>query len=163
MQCGCIKNIYNAYVSNNGCKELIYEDSSLWMEETGYSIPESYDVTITTPNGAVKTLDLKVGCRNKITSADLFTSNGLCLEDGIYCFEVESCGVKYKINKAFLCNTECSLSKFIALNDNLDKVVYYNSLIEAVKSNAELGNVIEANKILDYLNRQFENLNCENC
>lgn len=72
MQCGCIKNTYNAYLGSNGCKELIYEDESVWMQEDGYTIPDTYIVTITTPSNAKVDLELGVGRRNRITSADLF-------------------------------------------------------------------------------------------
>jgi hypothetical protein len=134
------------------------------MEETGYEIPSEYDVKITTPSGQVSTLSLKVGCRNKITAADLFVSkDNSCLEDGIYCFETESCGVKYKINKAYLCNLRCSLDRVIANTDNIDKYVKYSALYESIRSNAELGNKLEADKIYNYLSRELENYNCEKC
>lgn len=167
MQCSCIKNIYDVYVGHNGCKELVYEDQSVWMEEEGYAIPESYTVKVTTPSNSEVNLDLKVGCRNRITTADLFLSEEpICLEDGIYCFTTESCGVEYKLTRAYLCNIRCKIDKIIAdrqFQDNFDDIIRYKALADSVETNAKQNNVNRAQELLGFLKNELKGYDCDNC
>lgn len=167
MQCGCIKNKYSAYLGSNGCKELIYEDESLWMQEDGYNIPETYTVTITTPSKDKIDLELGVDRRNRITAVDLFSSDSPeCLQDGIYCFSTESCGINYQINRAFVCNLECKINKAIADNevqDDFSDIMRYKALLEAVKVNAKQGNVESAESLLQYLQKELDRYSCDSC
>jgi|AntRauTorcE11897_2_1112592.scaffolds.fasta_scaffold01934_6 hypothetical protein len=165
MVCSCIKNQYDAYISNKGSDVIVYEDMSLWMREEGYEIPSEYSVKITTPSGFSETLDLKVGCRNLITTAHLFGGQQEgCFEDGFYCFETESCGVSYKISRAYLPNTQCTIDYLAATaktDADFDRLFRFNSLMESVKINASEGNEIVAEEILDLLMKQLDRFSCE--
>jgi len=166
MECNCIKGDFNFSLEYSSCGKVFYKDFSSWMKEDYYVQPKDYELTITSPSGAVKTLNVSVINKDLLDSNLIFDTD--CFEDGIYCFSVSSCGKLYKRNKAILCNLECRFANLIReaskKNDEelWNKVIKLKASLSAVYSHSELGNFDSANDEYLYLEKELNKLNC-NC
>lgn len=168
MACSCIKGNYDAHVTNTDCKHLIYEDQSLWMDEIGYTKPETYPLTIHIPSrGSQSTLLVYTDKRNSLTSKELFGSTDvLCLPDDIYCFTVQSCGVSYTISRAFLCNCLMRIDELVSRaesDDEIKEAKDFKSMAEAVEISVKMGKVEQAREMLTKLKKKLKQKNCTNC
>jgi len=137
------------------------------MEDSGYTIPTDITVTVTTPNGAEVDLQIDPTKSNKITSVNLFKDKEPeILEDGIYCFSLESCTQPYKIFRANLCQAEANADIMLANAKNHfqeEKAIELYRNIKGAKSAAILGNYDEAKNIIELIKARLENDLCKNC
>lgn len=169
MSCACIKKHYDIYLSYKDCKTLVYEDQSEWMDGENYdNRPDTYVVSVYIPSKKKEyTLTLDPSKRNYITSVELFgTSTPTCLPDDIYCFTVESCGLEYKINRAFACRSECKIDELTSkakTTEDFKKLSFFRNLIEAVKVNSKLGKSETAKELLQVVTKKLKHLTCANC
>jgi len=105
IRCACIRGNYNYYVEALDHHNLVYKDYSDWMEEDRYDEPETYKIIVTAPDEATgKEYEFNVKGLNRIHFNE-------CIKDGIWCFETESCGVKYKRTTGIFYTIECCLTK----------------------------------------------------
>lgn len=168
MACSCIAKDYDANVYSTDCKTLVYEDRSVWMQDKGFDgLPEELDLTITTPGGKQVVLTINPSKSNVITSVDLFgDASPRCLPDGLYCFELVSCGLPYKITKPYLCNTQCKIDTvFARINGQADRnhAEELQRLVDGLHSATETGQTKLAEDLLTLLNRHLNNERCSNC
>lgn len=154
--CSCIRGNYNFYareVDKNGFR---YQDLSDWMDEPGYTIPTTYSVTITPPatRNSV-TLNLTVGGTNYITKEQLGS-----LKDGIYCFEVTSCGISYKRSIGLFPEMRCCIRQLYATENDPSKAQEVDNYLERASINIEFNNIQLAEKNLKIARRLLDNLKC---
>lgn len=167
MSCGCIKKgKFDLDLNHLGCKTLTIEDQSEWMEGDSYILPTTYELIITARSREAR-VNIPTNGKVKLTSVDLFNSTkSQCLPDDIYCFEVNTCGVRQKISRAFLCNVECKIDELTSKIDNSDdakQVSKYRGLAEQVKIAVKKGNTQTAKEILKKLNEELKGLECGSC
>ena len=119
--CSCIRGEdgFNFYVQAIDRETIIYQDLTDWMDEGGYTVPQTYEVDVIAPGKykAVR-LSFNVGGLTSITSEQL----GGCLIDGAYCFQTEFCGIKYKRSRALFPYIECCLKKAIVTQEDPPKI-----------------------------------------
>lgn len=158
MACSCLKNNYNINVYHRG-DAVIYEDQSLWMEEEGYTIPDTYDVNLYYPETSEPTLlSLRVKEQNILELENIV--------DGIYCFETMSCTILYKSFKALLPEAEKKLrelkSKLTPTSPQKDWDVVWKleGYLEMINSSVALEQFDNANKAIDLLQDELSNYNC---
>ena len=106
--CQCIKGHYNFSITVGDDQNLIYIDTSDWMDGENYSIPDTYTLTITLPGGSKKMTEVSVGAGDVISTSELQISKFI---DGLYCFETFSCGKTYKRVSLVLPFLECCLRR----------------------------------------------------
>lgn len=163
--CSCIKNVYDIHIGHRGCRKIVYQDMSVWMSGDGYEVPESYDVEVLVPGRSdFSTLTVKTGINNIITTKELFEyEEEICLEDGIYCFKTNSCGVQYEINRAYLCTLECKLQQLIAkakTNEDFKEIIDIRHYLDAIKINARLGKPEKAKDFFKIVDSKLKHLTC---
>lgn len=161
MDCGCIKGHYDFRLSSTSNKELLYQDLSIWMpEEDGYTVPETYDVTVKTPTNIEFTATVFTTGVTKISPDSVGT-----FLDGIYCFATTSCGQYFPRNKAYIPTLECCLADLIAkakTKEDFDVTQDLKFYIDSIYINAELGKPQKANEFFELVEEKMEQLNC-NC
>lgn len=170
MSCSCIKNRdYDVHLSFKDCKTMVYEDQSDWMSGESYEDrPSLYEVRVYIPSRKKEyTLNLDPSKRNYITSVELFgTSEPICLPDDIYCFSTVSCGVEHKINRAFVCRTECKIDELTnkaKSKDEHSEVGFFRNIVHSVKVAARHGRPELAKELLEVLSKKLKHLLCASC
>lgn len=159
MDCSCIRSNYNFYTEAIDKKTIIYQDLSDWMDEEGYVIPYEYEVNITPPTSSTpKPVIMRVGEINRLTSKELGA-----IKDGIYCFEVSSCGYSYARSKAIFPHLECCVKQAwatlgIEWQESIEEIENH---IKLASINAELNNVQLASKELKIAKKLLENIKCD--
>lgn len=159
MDCSCIGGNYNFHAEAIDKKTLIYQDLSNWMDEKGYVYPTQYDIDITPPASSVaKTVTLYVGQINRITSEEIGS-----IKDGIYCFEIDNCGTKYKRSKAIFPYLACCVKQAwatlgIEWQESIEEIENH---LKLASINAELNNVQLASKELKIAKKLLENVKCD--
>lgn len=165
IRCACIRGNFNYYVKALDKHTLIYQDLSDWMEEDRYYVPEIYRVTVIPPGSVTGIkLDLSTKNVNRLTEEQLG-----CIEDGIWCFETESCGVNYKRSVGIFYKIECCLRKAFAKIENCaipvgayEKLKEVEMYLELCKSAAEINNYSESNEFLEIAQKKLDRIKC-NC
>ena len=165
MECSCIKGIFDIQLETLGCDTVLVEDFSDWMKEDYYTVPTTYQVDVLTPGKKNShPLTVYTNKRNKFSPSD-FGQGGRYFLDGIYCFTVNSCGVKYQVNRAITCAIECCLDDLISKlkpEDDTSDIVRIKYLAEAIHVNTALGKSKKANHLYDIVQKLLRRLNC-NC
>lgn len=168
MPCSCIAKNYSVVIYSTDCKTLVYEDNSTWMLDKKFSgIPEKMEVTIETPSGHISTVTISPNKSNRLTSVDILgDKTPRCLEDGVYCFRVESCTIPYATNMAYTCNTQCKIDTLLAHAENdyqIKEADRLQRLLHSLQSASETGQTELANDLFELLNISLSNENCESC
>lgn len=168
MACGCIKKIFDLYVTYTDCKHIVLEDQSVWMGGAGYEKPEFIEVTIRSESrGTEITKDLYLNKRNIYSSIDLFYSTEKkCLLDDIYCFSVISCENTYKVSRAYLCNTLCKIDQLVSrakTTADYDQITLLKRMAEGVEINTRIGKIEAAKELLKDLTKKLDHLTCGHC
>lgn len=165
MSCSCIKGNYNFYIQHLGCAKIIYTDLSVWMDDTGYEIPETYTIDITLPGRTTAvSVDVNTKGVTEITPADIGLK-GSSFPDGIYCFSTTSCDNIYTRYRANTCELECCLDNFLVTipeYGDYDLVYMMDMHIRAIHTLAERDAVEKAKKQYSIAQKLVKNLNC-NC
>jgi len=162
--CNCVKGNFDVIVDFHGCNTLVIEDFSDWMEEDGYyNKPESYVLSIQTPNRP-KTYNITIYTdkRNKFSTSDLGIG-GQNFNDGIYCFTLENCGNTYKRNKMLSCSIECCLDDAVSKLTNREEILILDEirlLVDSSKINTEIGNLTKAKEQYSMITKMLRRLNC---
>ena len=159
MDCSCIRGTYNFYAEAIDKNTLVYQDLSNWMDETNYEFPDNYEVTITLPRQSIgSTYTLSVGSTNRLGTEEFAGP----LEDGVYCFEVSSCGKNYKKSVGLFPHIECCIKQAWATLglEFEDKILEVEKHLNLAKINVELNNVITADSNLTIAKKLLENLKC---
>ena len=156
--CSCIKNNYNLWAIASDRKTILYRDLSDWMEGPNFDQPVQYIVNITVP-GSFKEVPvvLDVFDVNPLTKEELGS-----IKDGIYCFKVLSCGIKYIRSKAIFPFLECCVKQAWATLEDIfeDKIREVEKHMELANINAELNNVRLASDNLSIAKKLLDNLKC---
>lgn len=162
MDCSCIRGNFDCYVDYIDKDTLIYQDLSDWMIEEGYAEPTEYVVSVTPPASfSPISLSFKIGQLNKITATDIGS-----IKDGVYCFEVESCGINYKRSKAIFPNLGCCVKQaWVTLGiEWKTKIEEIENHLKLASINAEMNNVQTASKELIIAKKLLDNIKCDcNC
>lgn len=163
--CSCIRGRgYDFTLDTPDKKTLIYNDLSDWMNEADgdYQVPDTYSVSILPPASSTPvTLILNVGSSNKITKEDLGS-----IRDGIYCFEVTSCGNTQKKSIGIFPSIECCIRQAYAVapQSEIRKIEEVESYLRRASINVEMNNVKTAEKNLKIAKKLLENVKCDcNC
>jgi hypothetical protein len=163
--CACIKKYFDLYVSSTDCRHLILEDQSVWMSSTGFSIPQPFVVTVDSLSFSTShDITVDPSKRNVYTSVDIHgTDNEECISDGIYCFRTESCGVKYSINRAYLCNARCQIDTLISQNSLrlVEDIQQLEFIYKSVEINTKLGKLKVASDMFEVLVTKLQKLGCD--
>jgi len=169
MKCSCIKNYgYDAEVGYRDCRHLTYDDLSDWMNESGYTVPETYPVVIKIPSvGSQALVVVYTNKKNVLTTKELLgTKEKQCLPDDIYCFITESCGKKFTISRAVVCNCQTRVDVLAARaesQEEIERAKDFNSMLNAVKVAARIGKVQLASEMLTKLKKKLKHIDCDNC
>lgn len=165
MECHCISGKLDLILKPLGCDLVVIDDISDWMRDTYYKIPESFTVYVTTPGKKVShPIQVFTNKANKFSPID-FGQSGKYFLDGIYCFSLESCGVKYSINRAITCTIDCCLDDLIGKvkpEEDINDVTRIKFLRDSIHINAELGKLNKAIDLYDIVQKFLRRLNC-NC
>jgi hypothetical protein len=159
MECSCIRGNYNYYAEAIDKKTIIYQDLSNWMDDEGYIYPETYEVNVTPPTSSTPiAITMRVGEINRLSSEEIGT-----IKDGIYCFQVESCGDPYTRSQAIFPHILCCIKQAwatlgIEWQDSIEEVENH---LKLAKINAELNNVQLASKELKIAKKLLENIKCD--
>ena len=166
--CSCLrgKDAFKFWFNHLDCSTLLYQDFSIWQDHENYVIPESYTVDITPPTRSQpSSIEVKLGVINQISPEDL-TLKGSCFVDGVYCFEVQICDLKYTSYRALTCELECCVDDLMGkispekeIPSDLEKI---RLLIDSIHYNAEHGKPNKARKLYMFAQKLLKSLNC-NC
>jgi hypothetical protein len=157
MACSCIRGVYDFDLRVIDTETLVYKDLSDWMDDHNYIHPVSYDIYITIPaSSSKKKITVQVDNLNKIKEFGK-------LKDGIYCFETESCGVKYKKSIGIFPNAECCIKQaWATLGEQFaDKIREVENYLKDASVNAEYNNIQIASKNLLIAQKLLENIKCD--
>ena len=164
--CSCIKgesgNSFNFKLEPIDCETLIFTDLSDWMDDDNYVVPISYPITITTPTKQQVELVIAPGSNTVIRGSDL--KQGTCLLDGIYCFTIETCGIKYSRHSAIVCTLDCKIDTLISQaqdKEDFDKISEIKNYTESAKINSRLGKPKKANEMFKLAEKELNKLNCD--
>lgn len=156
MVCSCIRDYDQRFefdLQSFDCKSFTFIDLSSWEEPVK---DEVHPMTITTPDGRKVEVEFNI----KGYTTYRLTENE-CIDDGIYCFEVDSCGNKFKRSKAIVCTLECKLH-YLKQRENSDygQISRLESMIASIKSSASTGNIQTAGKLYEEVSKIFDKLHC---
>ena len=175
MECSCINQIFDLYISAMGSTRMVIEDQSIWMNDVGFSDALSINVSVkslTRGGGIVSTIPLVVNKRNIVTAKELYGGNpGDCIKDDLYCFSIGpegdgACGVFMSITRAFLPNAQCALEALIVgEKDEKDTQMIrrVEELIAKIEAQAEVGMVEDAKVQYKMLSDLLKGLICDCC
>jgi hypothetical protein len=159
--CSCIKNENQAFdfvVTYYDCKGLVFSDISNWMVDDGYKVPEEFNIEITLPSGSTVNKLVRPLTSTIILSSEL--SGSKCLQDGIYCFKVTSCGIPYSRVKAVVCSLKCKLNNLIAKSDDTGLINEISNDIEGIKVSADMGLELQAKDLYSKVEKRLNKLDC---
>ena len=146
-------------------KYLVYTDYSVWNTST-HSLPlDEYIITISN-NGASKNFKVKVGLSTPIKYSDLpFLSSQDCIPncnfDGIYTFQVETCGDIYSKTVSILQSLNCAYKKLL-LEKRIDYAFELFKYIEYIKAYTDINANDSAKEIYKIAIKFINKLKC-NC
>lgn len=167
MSCACLKNDFNISVDSAGCRIMVLDDLSIWMNSEFFVAGDKLTFKITPLSfGVTKEVDFIVNKRNLYNSLDILGIEDACLRDDIYCITTTSCGVPYTINRAYLCSTLCKIEQLKAkakTTEDWEELRELKSLVEQIKTNSEFGKVTTASNLLKILNKRLKNIKCGSC
>jgi len=159
IRCACIRGNYNVVVKALDKKNMVYQDFSDWMTEDRYTVPESYYVTVIPPGGGTGvTLELKVFDINRITEEEV----GL-IKDGVWCFQTESCGVRYKKSIGIFYSIECCIRRAYATEPErrYEAIKEVERFVNLSKAAVELNNLQEAMELLELAQDKMDRIKCD--
>ena len=159
MDCGCIKNYFDASVIFTDCAHIEISDRSEWMSGGNYT-HSSYMVELKLGSGKAITKEISAGSPITV-SADEFGLS--CFNEDYIALNVESCGVKYSKKKALICDVECKVKSLLAsavTTEQFNTANLFMLKIEAIKLNLEYGRDRIANDILQAVKSQLKTLDC---
>lgn len=117
MNCGCIKNQkFDFILRQDSPGQLAFRDQSGWIEDEGYSVPETYQLYVQPPgHKEFKVVDVVTSDINILHPKDLGL-RGHKFPDGLYCFKIGfegvGCGRDQYQHRALTGNIECCLKSF---------------------------------------------------
>lgn len=162
LPCSCIRaDGYQIYVDAIDRQTIVYEDLSDWMDEENYFTPEDYRITVTPPaTSSSYQLNVRTIGLNKILPSNL----GGKIKDGVYSFNLQSCGNSLTRNVALFPHMECCIEQAWA---TLEKQFYprireVEQYLKLAQINAELNKTQTASDNLKVAKKLLDNLNC-NC
>lgn len=159
IRCACIRGNYNIVVKALDKDNIAYQDFSDWMTEDRYDIPESYYVTVIPPGeSAGVTLQLKVFDINRITSFEVGR-----IKDGVWCFQTESCGVRYKKSIGIFRSIDCCIRRALATEPDrrYEAIKEVERLVLLSKVAVELNNNKEAMELLELAQDKMDRIKCD--
>jgi len=161
-QCSCIANNNFNFIIEYKKDYLLFVDNSEWTTSEFNSPLEYFDLVII--NGELtKTVKAKVGGSTQIKYCDLPSNNG-CGNDGVYKFQVDSCGDLFYICEAILISIMCAYSKLLLkynLEEYKEKIWPIYREIEFIKANANICNTTQAMKHYNIVQKMLEHINCK--
>ncbi len=161
-ECSCIaNNNFNITITHKK-DYFIITDNSEWVT-SDYNIPQKeFDITIINEN-KTRTVKGIIGGSVNINYCDLPSSSN-CGNDGIYKFQVESCGELFSICEAILPKTMCAYTKLLLKFDPeeyKEKVFPIFKELEFVKTTSSICDSNEALKHYNTLVKMLEHVNCK--
>jgi hypothetical protein len=161
-KCSCIANNNFDFRIEYKDNYLLFVDKSTWITSE-FNLPiDEFDLTIT--NGDLtKTIKARVNGSTRINYCDLPSDNG-CGNDGIYKFQVNSCGDDFFICEAVLININCAYTKLLLkynVEEYKEKIWPIFREIEFIKANASICNTTLAEKHYKIVKTMFEHINCK--
>lgn len=162
MQCSCIANDNFNFIIEYKKDHLLLIDKSEWITSQYNTKLDTIPLKII--NGPrEKIVQMRVGGTTLINYCDLPSDNG-CGNDGIYEFQVETCGQVFTRCDVVLIHIMCSYSKLLLQytpEEYNDKVWPILREIEFIKANSRICNVTKATDHYMILKRMFEHINCK--
>lgn len=161
-KCSCIINNNFDFRIEYKDTYLLFVDKSTWGTSEFNAPIEEFDLIII--NGSLtKKIKARVNGATRINYCDLPSDNG-CGNDGIYKFEVDSCGDVFSICEAVLININCSYTKLLLkynVEEYKEKIWPIFREIEFIKANASICNTTQATKHYEIVKKMFEHINCK--
>lgn len=162
MNCSCIANDNFNFTIEYKKDHLLFVDKSEWVTSE-YNKP-LIEHPLTIINGKkTKTINIRVNGTTIINYCDLPSDNG-CGNDGIYEFQIETCGQIFTKCEAVLVTIMCSYTKLLVKHDIDEyesKIWPIYREIEFIKANSNLCNVEKSLEHYNIVKRMFEHLNCK--
>lgn len=162
MKCSCIANDNFNFTIEYKKDYLLFVDKSDW-ETSSYNTPLT-EYTLNIINGELtKSIQVKVNGSTVINYCDLPSDNG-CGNDGVYEFQVETCGQIFTKCEAILINIMCAYSKLLITKDftEYEDVVWpIFREIEFIKANSRICNTTHAIEHYKIVKKMIEHLNCK--
>lgn len=161
-KCSCIINNNFDFRIEYKDTYLLFVDKSTWGTSEFNTPLEEFDITIINGN-LTKKIKARVNGATRINYCDLPSDNG-CGNDGVYKFEVDSCGDIFSICEAILININCAYTKLLLKyepEEYKEKLWPIYREIEFIKVNASLCNATNAKRHYDIVEKMFEHINCK--
>lgn len=164
MKCSCIANEEFKFTLDYRGDDLIFTDYSTWVTAKGNVAQDSYDVVIINKESGLETkITAKLGLSILIPLSSLRSSEN-CESDGIYKFQVESCGVTLERSEAILPSIECAYTKLLVNSNKTEKdwADIYNvwMQMEMIKASSSVGLTEQASEHFKVLTTMIKQLNC---
>ena len=162
MSCSCIANNNFNFIIEYKKDYILFIDKSEWVTPE-YNTPLTTHTLKIINGNKEKQITFTIGGSTIIKYCDL-PSSGECGPDGIYTFEVESCGEIFSRCEAILQHITCSYNKLlvqIPVEEYKEKALPVFTLMEYIKSNARVCNITEASKNYELIEKVLKKLNCK--
>lgn len=161
-ECSCIaNNNFNILIEYKKDYIIIVDDSE-WVTSEYNNSQKEFDLTII--NGdKTRTIKARINGKTKINYCDLPSNNG-CGNDGIYKFEVESCGEIFSICEAIIPKIMCAYTKLLLkydITEYKEKIFPIFKEIEFIKSTSSICESQEALKHYNNVIKMLEHINCK--
>ena len=169
MACACINKVFDLTVMAVGATKMVVYDDSIWAEGPEFEDIETMSVSVRslTSRGIAATIPLTVKGKTVVDAATLGIGKpGDCIRDGLYCFEVSSCGRKYSINRAWLPNAGCAVDALVAnaVDDNTYGIAAeVKRLVDVIEAQTRLGRIEEARSTYKVLSNKLKGIICDCC
>lgn len=161
-KCSCILNNDFNFIIEYKDSYLLFIDKSTWGTSEFNNPLEEFDLKIINSN-SIKVIKARVNGTTKINYCDLPSDNG-CGNDGIYKFEVNSCGDIFSVCEAILININCAYTKLLLkypMEEYKEKIWPIFREIEFIKANASICNTTQAEQHYNIVKKMLEHINCK--
>lgn len=166
LKCSCISDNNFMFTIDYREDNIVYTDYSSWVTAKGNIPQEVYDIIIINEESGLETrVTAKLGLSILIPLSSLRSSEN-CKSDGIYKFQVESCGVTLERSEAILPSINCAYTQLLVNPNKTEKDWddIYNvwMQMEMVKASSSTGLTEQASEHFKVLTNIINQLNC-NC
>lgn len=165
MSVGCIKGRFGLHLDYLDCKTMLISDLSAWMPKSeGYVTPDTFNVRIQIPDLKIdEVVELSTSKANEITTVDLLDDDEpRCIPSAMVYFSTQSCGERYSVAKAWLCDYQCAIDGMFARGD-IDQAHELQKLITSIHASVRSNMIETAKDTIELLSRKLRNEKCGSC
>ena len=150
----CIRGNYNLTVKTIDKDNMVYLDLSDWMTSPG-----NYTISITKPATSQPiAVEVSGTITTRISSEQLGT-----IIDGVYTFETDSCGIRYKRYKGLFYLLECCIKQaYLDISpSHYDKIWDVEDSLKETNAAIERNNLELANDLYEITKAKMDRIKCD--